>query len=179
MAVAPALPKAEADLRRLAKNTSLLALVGVVVVLSAVLGALDALSLIDPFARAVATLDWGLFGTTFVALIHKIAPVIPSGFYLLAVLGASGILNHISEGEYFSARNIRALSDMGGSMTIGAFWAAMLVPAISDWTNGIGGYRVNFSPEIIVIFIIGGAIAVIGRLFLRAQALETAMEEIV
>ena len=179
MPALPALPKAETELRNLAKSTSLLALVGVVVVFAALLGALDALSLIEPFARSVSTLDWGLFGTTFVALIHKIAPVIPAGFYLLAVLGAAGILDQIGKGEYFSARNIRALSDMGGSMTIGAFWAALLVPAIADWTSGVYGYRVNFSPEVIVIFIIGAAIAVIGRLFLRAQQLETAMEEIV
>jgi hypothetical protein len=175
----PALPKAEADLRNMAKSTSLLALVGVVVVFAALLAALDALTLIEPFARATSTWDWGLLGTTLVALIHKIAPVIPVGFYLLAVLGAAGILDQIGKGEYFSARNIRALSDMGGSMTIGAFWAALLVPAIRDWTSGIGGYRVDFRPEVIVIFIIGAAIAVIGRLFLRAQALETAMEEIV
>jgi hypothetical protein len=64
-------------------------------------------------------------------------------------------------------------------MTIGAVWAALLVPAIGDWTIGAGGYRVDFSPEVIVIFIIGAALAVIGRLFLRAQQLETAMEEIV
>jgi hypothetical protein len=179
MPASPALSKAEAELRNLARGTSLLALIGVVVVFAALLAALDALTLIEPFARATSTRDWGLFGTTLVALIHKIAPVIPVGFYLLAVLGAAGILDQIGKGEYFSARNIRALSDMGGSMTIGAVWAALLVPAIGDWTIGAGGYRVDFSPEVIVIFIIGAALAVIGRLFLRAQQLETAMEEIV
>jgi hypothetical protein len=174
-----ALPKAEADLRNLAKGTSLMALVGVVVVFAALLAALDALSLIEPFARSASTQDWGLFGATLVALIHKLAPVIPVGFYLLAVLGAAGILDQIGKGEYFSARNIRALSDMGGSMTIGAFWAALLVPAIGDWTEGRWSYHVDFRPEVIVIFIIGAAIAVIGRLFLQAQRLEAAMEEIV
>jgi hypothetical protein len=172
------LPKAEAELRNLAKSTSLLALVGVVVVFAALLAALDALTLIEPFVRAATTWDWGLFGATLVALIHKLAPIIPAGFYLLAVLGAAGILDQIGKGEYFSARNIRALSDMGGSMTIGAFWAALLVPSIGDWTAGIGGYRVDFRPEVIVIFIIGAAIAVIGRLFLRAQRLEADMAEI-
>src|SRR5204862_8119527 len=105
--------------------------------------------------------------------------VIPAGFYLRAVLGAAGILAQIGKGEYFSARNIRALSDMGGSMTLGAFWAALLVPAIGDWTEGRWRYHVDFRPEVIVIFIIGAAIAMIGRLFLQPQALETAMEEVV
>ena len=179
MTASPVLAKAEADMRNLAKTSSLFAIFAVFVIAAALLAALDALTLIEPFARASTTWDWGLFGTTLVALIHKIAPLIPTGFYLLAVLGAAGILDHIGKGEYFSARNIRALSDMGGSMTIGAVWAGLIVPALGDWTSGIGGYRVDFSPEVIVIFTIGSAIAVIGRLFLRAQQLEAEMGEIV
>jgi hypothetical protein len=171
--------KSETDMRNLAKGASLLAIFAVFVVAAALLAALDALTLIEPFARAMSAGDWALFGETFRALIGKLAPLAPVGFYLLAVLGAAGILDHIGKGEYFSARNIRALSDMGGAMTIGAVWAALLVPAIGEWTAGRGGYRVDFSPEVLVIFVIGASLSIIGRLFLRAQKLEAEMGEIV
>ena len=169
----------EADLRAFAKRATLLALIAVVIVAAALLAALDALTLIEPFARAVSTSNLSLFGQTLVTLLSKIAPLVPVGFYLLAVLGAVGILDHIARGEYFSARNIRALSDMGGSMLFGAGWAAFLVPVIGDWSAGRGGYRVDFSPEVLVIFAIGICLLAIGRLFLRARQLEAAMAEIV
>jgi hypothetical protein len=171
--------KSETDMRNLAKGASLLAIVAVFIIAAALLSGLNVLKLIEPFARATSTGDMGLFGATLLALIHDLIPLVPVSLYLLAVLGAAGILDHIGKGEYFSERNIRALADMGGAMAFGGFWAALLVPALSDWTSGVGGYRVNLEPEIIVIFVIGGAVTVIGRLFLRAQRLEAAMEEIV
>ena len=73
------------------------------------------------------------------------------------------ILDHISEGEYFSAKNIRALGDMGGSLLWGAGWAAFVVPSLGDWTSGIGGYRVDFRPETLVIATVGLCLLVIGR----------------
>ena len=176
---APTLNKSEADLRKLAKMSSLLAIAAALVIAISFLAALKLLNLIEAFARSASTGDVGLFGSLLVALLHEIVPLIPVGFYLLAVLGAAGILDHIGKGEYFSERNIRALADMGGSLAFGGFWAALLVPALSAWTGGIGGYRVDFSPEVLVILTIGGAITVIGRLFLRARKLEAEMEEIV
>lgn len=178
-APAPVLPKDEADLRNMAKMTSLMAIVAVFIIAAALLSALDVLKLIEPFASAISTWDWGLFGTTLAALVHELIPLVPVSFYLLAVLGAAGILDHIGKGEYFSERNIRALADMGGSMAFGGVWAALLVPAISDWTAGVGGYRTDADPETLVILSIGGAVLVMGRLFLRAQKLEAEMEEIV
>lgn len=176
---APILPKDEAELRNQAKLASLMAIAAVFIIAAALLAALDVLKLIEPFARATSTWDWALFGATLVALIHELVPLIPVAFYLLAVLGAAGILDHIGKGEYFSERNIRALSDMGGSMAFGGVWATLLVPSISDWTAGLGGYRTNASPAELVILSIGGAILVMGRLFLRARKLEAEMEEIV
>lgn len=175
----PTLAKDEADLRNMAKLASLMAIAAVFIIAAALLSGLNVLKLIEPFARATSTWDWGLFGTTLVALLHELAPLIPVGFYLLAVLGAAGILDHIGKGEYFSERNIRALAEMGGSMAYGGLWAALLVPSISDWTAGLGGYRTDADPEVLVILTIGGAILVIGRLFLRARKLEAEMEEIV
>lgn len=175
---APALPKDDAELRNMAKMASLMAIAAVFIIAASLLAGLEVLKLIEPFARATSTWDRGLFGTTVLALIHELAPLIPVSFYLLAVLGAAGILDHIGKGEYFSERNIRALADMGGAMAFGGVWAALLVPAISDWTAGIGGYRTDADPEVLVILTIGGAILVMGRLFLRARKLEAAMEEI-
>lgn len=168
----------ETDMRNLAKGASLLALLAVVIIAVALLTGLDALVLIEPFARATSTLDFALFFFTCAALLGKFAPLVPIGFYLLAVLGAAGILDAIGKGEYFSARNIRALADMGGSMLWGAAWAAFLTPAIADWVAGRFGYQFRLEPEIIVIGIIGLSILVIGRLFLRAQKLEAEMETI-
>lgn len=175
----PALAKDEADLRNLAKMASLMAIAAIFIIAAALLAGLEVLKLIEPFARATSTWDWGLFGTTLLALVHELVPLVPVSLYLLAVLGAAGILDHIGKGEYFSERNIRALSDMGGAMAFGGVWAALLVPAISDWTAGLGGYRTDVDPEVLVILTIGGAITVIGRLFLRARKLEAEMEEIV
>ena len=171
--------KSETDLRNLARSTSLLALLAVVIMGVALLAGLDALTLIEPFWRSVTTLDFALFGTTFVALLGKFVPLVPISLYLLAVLGAAGILDQIGKGEYFSTRNIRAIADMGGSMLWGALWAAFIVPAVAEWVAGRGGYRFTLEPEILVIGIIGLSILVIGRLFLRAQQLESEMEEIV
>lgn len=170
--------KAEADLRNSAKGASLLALIAVLIIALGLLSGLDALVLIEPFARAVQQIDVASFFWTFVALLGKFAPLVPTGFYLLAVLGAAGILDHIGKGEYFSARNIRALSDMGGSMLWGAGWAAFLSPAIAEWVAGRYGYTFKLEPEIIVIGTIGLSILVIGRLFLRAQKLEADMADI-
>ena len=139
----------------------------------------DALTLIEPFWRSVSGFDLGLFGATLLALLGKFAPLVPASFYLLAVLGAAGILDQIGKGEYFSARNIRALSDMGGSMLWGAAWAAFVAPAVAEWVAGRGGYRFTLEPEILVIGIIGMSILVIGRLFARARELENEMGEIV
>ncbi len=168
--------KSEADMRNLAKGASLLAIVVAFIVASALLVSLNLLNLIEPFATATSTGNLDLFGRTLVSLLHQLVPLIPIGFYLLAVLGAAGILDHIGKGEYFSARNIRALADLGGSMGFGALWAMFLVPALSDWTGGIGGYRVDFSPELLVMLTIGACLLVIGRLFLRAQRLEAEIE---
>jgi hypothetical protein len=175
------LPKPEADMRNLAKGASLLALASVFVFFAALLAGLDALPLIEPFARAVSTWDWGLWGTTWMALLNRVAHIIPVSLYLLAVLGAAGILDQIGKGEYFSTRNIRALGDMGGAMLWGAVWAIFLVPSIIDWTGRAPGrgYSVDLSPETVLIAIIGLCLLVIGRLFLRARKLEAEMEEIV
>lgn len=171
--------QAEADMRRLAKFGRLAGLAAFAVIIAALLGALDLLALLDPWIRGVTTADGALLGTTAIAALHKIAPLIPVGFYLTAVLGAVGILHHISEGEYFSARNIRALADMGGAMLWGAGWTLFLVQGILDWTSGAGGYRVDFRPEPLVIGTIGLCLLVLGRLLLRAQKLESEMEAIV
>jgi hypothetical protein len=171
--------KEEADLRNMARLSSLMAIAAVFIIASALLAGLGVLKFIEPFARATSTFDWALFGVTLAALAHDLVPLVPIAFYLLAVLGAAGILDHIGKGEYFSERNIRALADMGGSMAFGGLWAALLVPSISDWTAGRGGYRTDVSPEVLVILTIGGAILVIGRLFLRARRLETEIGEIV
>ena len=172
------LPQSETELRNAARLTSLMAIAAVFIIAAALLAALDVLKLIEPFARAMSNWDWGLFGTTLLALIHELVPLVPVGFYLLAVLGAAGILDHIGKGEYFSERNIRALSDMGGAMAFGGVWATLLVPSISDWTAGLSGYRTNVNPEELVILTIGGALTVIGRLFLRARKLEAEIEAI-
>ena len=166
-------------MRRLAKFARLAALVAFAVIVAAMLQALDLLTLLDPWIRGVTTADGALLGTTALAGLHKVAPLIPTGFYLTAVLGAVGILDHISEGEYFSARNIRALADMGGSMLWGAGWTLFLVQALLDWTAGSFGYRVDFRPEPLVIGTIGLCLLVLGRLLLRAQKLESEMEAIV
>jgi len=171
--------QAEADMRRLAKIGSIAALVGVAVIVAAMLAGLGLLSLIDPFVKAVTTLDGGLFWTTGLAALHQLAPLIPIGFYLTAVLGALRILDRISEGQYFSETNIRTLGEMGGSMLWGAGWTVFLVPALSDWTAGIVDYRVDFRPEPLVIGTIGLCLLVLGRLLLRAQKLEADMAEIV
>jgi hypothetical protein len=174
------LPKPEADMRRLAMGASLLALLATLILFVALLGSLDALVLIEPFARAMANWDWALWGATFVSLLNKIAPIVPISFYLLAVLGAAGILDQIGKGEYFSDRNIRALGDMGGAMLWGTVWAIFLVPSIVAWTSGGGGfYRIDPSPEHVVIGIIGLCLRVIARLFLRARRFEVEMEAIV
>jgi Protein of unknown function (DUF2975) len=172
---------AEAEMRLLAKRSALFALVAVAVAVTcaALLAALDLVRLFAPFMQAITTGDTGLLWRTVLDFIHSLVQLIPIGFYLTAVLGALRILDHISEGEYFSARNIRALSDMGGSMLWGAGWALFLVPALSDWTSGVGGYRVDFRPEPLVIATIGLCVLVLGRLLLRAQRLETEMEAIV
>jgi hypothetical protein len=174
----PVALKSEADMRSMAKGASLLALLAVLIIGLALLAGLDALTLIEPFWRSVTTLDLSLLGSTLLALLGKFAPLIPVSFYLLAVLGAAGILDQIGKGEYFSARNIRALSDMGGSMLWGAAWAAFVAPAVAEWVAGRPGYRFLLEPEILVIGIIGMSILVIGRLFARAQQLESEMGEI-
>ena len=170
---------AEAEMRKLAKTATMIALIAVVVIFAALLAALDALTLLDPFIRAVTTSDWGLLGTTLVALLHKLVPLLPTLFYLTAVLSALAILDRVSKGQYFTALNIRALGDMGGSMLWGAGWAILLVPVLSDWTGGSYGFRVDFRPEPLVIGTIGLCLLVLGRLLLRAQALEAEMEGIV
>ena len=170
----------ETELRNLAKWAQLIAIASICVLLAALLRTLDALTLIEPFTHAIANWDWGLWGATWVDLLHRITHVIPISLYLLAVLGAAGILDQIGKGEYFSPRNIRALGDMGGAMLWGAIWAIFLVPSISAWTGGEGGgYRVDLSSENLVIATIGLCLLVIGRLFLRAQKLEAEMEAIV
>src|SRR3569623_965972 len=175
----PAKTQAEADMRRLAKLASIVALAAVAVILAAVLAALKVLELLDPFIRAIATLDGALLRSTALDGLRQLVPLIPFGFYLTAVLGAQRILDRISEGQYFSAINIRALGDMGGAMAWGAGWTLFLVLAIGDWLTGTYDYRVDFRPEPIVIGTIGLCLLVLGRLLLRAQKLEADMEAIV
>jgi hypothetical protein len=171
--------KAEADMRLLAKRASLVALLAIVVLFVSLLTAFNLLPLIEPFIRGATTADAELFWATMITGIHRLVPVIPFAFYLLAVLGALRILDRISEGEYFSSGNIGGIGEIGGSMLWGAGWAAFVVPALSDWTAGIGGYRVDFRPETLVIATIGLCLLVLGRLLVRAQQLEAEIEGIV
>jgi hypothetical protein len=183
MANVPAEPapqtKAEADMRRLAKFAALIALIAVAVIVAALLAALDALSLIPDFAKSLTEGNGPLLGSTLLALIHKLAPLIPFGSYLTAVLAARGILDRISEGQTFSSANIVGLGEIGTAMLTGGALAAFLVPSLGDWTAGVGGYRADFRPETLVIATIGLCLMVLGRLLLRAQALEAEMEGIV
>jgi hypothetical protein len=166
-------------MRQLAKFAALVALLAMAVILAALLAALDGLSLIPNFARSLTEGNGPLFGTTLLALIHKLAPLLPFGSYLTAVLAARGILDRISEGQTFSAANIAGLGEIGTALLTGAAIAAFLVPSLGDWTAGHGGYRADFRPETLVIATIGLCLMVLGRLFLRAQKLEAEMEAIV
>ena len=100
-------------------------------------------------------------------------------FYLFAALAARALLDRISEGQFFSARNIAGFAELGSRMVWGAGIAIFLVLAIVDWSNGVYDYRVDFRPEPLVIGTIGLCLLVLGRLLLRAQKLEAEMEAIV
>jgi hypothetical protein len=171
--------KAEADMRRLAHFAAFVALVAMCLIMVALLEALDALPLIPDFAKAVSEADGPLLGTTLLALAHKVTPLLPFGFYLTAVVAARAILDRISEGQTFSTANVAGLGEIGSAMLSGAAVEGFVVPALSDWTAGSGGYHVDFSPEMLVIATIGLCLLVLGRLLLRAQKLEADMEAIV
>jgi hypothetical protein len=156
---------AEIDLRRMAKITSLIALAAFAVTLATVITRLDIGSLSQNFSLAL--------------LADRLVPQLPALFYAFAALSALRILDRISEGNYFSERNIKALSDMGGAMLWGAGWSVFLVLAIADWVHGIYDYRVDVRPEPIVVGTIGLCLLVLGRLLVRAQKLEHEMEAIV
>ena len=157
--------KAEADLRRMAKITSFVALAAFALTLGSVVSKLDLGALSQNFSLPL--------------LADRLVPLLPAFFYALAALAAQRILDRISEGQFFSARNIKGLSDMGGAMLWGAAWSVFLVVAIADWVHGTFDYRTDFRPETIVIGTIGLCLLVLGRLLLRAQELETEMEGIV
>ncbi len=156
---------AEAEMRRRAKIASIVALAAFALSLASVVTSLDIGSLSQNFSLTL--------------LLQRLAPEVPALFYVLAALAALRILDRISEGQYFSGQNIKALSDMGGAMLWGAAWTILLVPAIGDWLGGTVDYRVDFRPEPIVIGTIGLCLLVLGRLLLRAQKLESDMEAIV
>lgn len=157
--------KAEADMRRLASFAAIFALIAVAVCAAAAVTAIDVGSLTGNFT-------WPL-------LVQRVVPVVPVIFYLLAALSARAILDHISEGEFFSTHNISGIAQLGSRVAWGAGIAIFAVPPILDWTHGVGGYRVDFRPEPLVIGTIGACLLVLGRLLLRAQQLEAEMEAIV
>lgn len=161
----PPKSKSEAELRRMAKITSLVALAAFAVTLASVIAKIDIGSLAQGFSLPL--------------LADRLVPQLPALFYALAALSALRILDRISEGQYFAARNIKALADMGGAMLWGAGWSVFGLLAIADWVHGIYDYRVDFRPEPIVIGTIGLCLLVLGQLLLRAQKLESEMEAIV
>ena len=157
--------KSEAEMRRMANFAAILALVAVAVCVASAVTAIDVGSLTGNFS--------------LILLVQRVVPVVPVIFYLFAALSARAILDRISEGQFFSARNISGLAELGSRVVWGAGVAIFLVPAILDWSNGVAGYRVDFRPEPLVIGTIGLCLTVLGRLLLRAQALEAELEAIV
>ena len=162
----------EADLRKFAATCAALCLIAFVAILAAIVRQLDLATLFGAFRGDGAV-------PAFLALADKLAPIVPSLFYLGAALAARAILDRISEGQYFSVRNISGLSELGARMVWGAGFAIFAVLAINDWTTGTYDYRIDFRPEPLVIGTIGVCLLVLGRLLLRAQKLESEMEAIV
>jgi hypothetical protein len=156
---------AEAELRRRAKFFSIIVLGAFALILASVITSLDIGSLSQNFS--------------FGLLVQRLVPELPALFYVLAALSAQRILDRVSEGQFFTAVNIKALADMGGAMLWGAGWSVFLLLAINDWTRGVYDYRVDFRPEPLVIGAIGLSLLVLGRLLLRARQLEAEMEAIV
>lgn len=165
-AAEPAPPsKAEAEMRRLAHYAAIFALVAVAVCAASVVTALDVGTLTRQFTPHL--------------LLQRLLPQVPVVFYLFAALAARAIVDRISEGQFFSSRNIDGFAELGSRLAWGAGVAIFAVPAILDWSNGIAGYRVDFRPESLVIGTIGLCLLVLGRLLLRAQQIEAEMQAIV
>ena len=150
--------RAEADMRNLAKTASLIAIAAVFVLFAALLASLDALPLIEPFARAITTWDWALFGATCVAPAAPSCAPDPDR--------ASTCWPYLAR-QAFSTRSARASTsrpatsersvDMGGAMTMGArSGRPSLCPRSS---RGPAGSRAGIAsisaPRMLVIAIIG------------------------
>ncbi len=161
----PAKTKADQDLRRWANYSAILALVAVAVSAGSVVTALD-----------IGSLSAGFTPTL---LAERLLPQVPVIFYIFAALAARAILDRISDGEFFSARNISGVAELGSRMVWGAGLALFVIPSVLDWVHGIAGYRVDFRPETLIIATIGLCLLALGRLLLRAQKLEAEMEAII
>lgn len=158
--------KAEADLRKFAATSAALCLIAFVAIVVSIVNQLDLASLFG-------ALHSEAMGPALAGLVHRLVPVVPALFYLGAALAARAILDRIGEGQYFSARNIVGLGEVGMRLTWGAGFAILAVLAVNDWTDGIYDYRVDFRPEPLAIGTIGLSLLVVCRLLLRAQKLES------
>jgi len=112
--------------------------------------------------------------------LRSLVEVLPTIIYLGGVWSARTMFARIGQGEMFSDANSRGLADIGSSLMWGAVTAMVIVPQLLSWIDGergLGG--VHIEQETLVLAVIGGGIAVVGRMMAHATRLRSELDEII
>ncbi|MFZ5669316.1 MAG: hypothetical protein ACOY4K_07465 [Pseudomonadota bacterium] len=160
-----------------ARTFEVVAWIAVVVLALNFLALLRVLTLIEPVTAAFAHGAWEGLGPAIAPVGRRLVELMPVFFYLGGVISLARMFGRVANGELLSRTNAAGLADVGSSLMWGAAAGAVMVPWIQSWIDrdyGFGG--LDLTLETAILFVIGGALMVLGRIMTHATGLQTELD---
>src|SRR5262245_58324049 len=104
---------------------------------------------------------------------------LPAVLLLLGVLAAQRVFARMSRGAIFSADNANDIGSMGDNVLWAAIATVLIVPNMSAWVRGEGGFHFDGHDWAFLLGVLGAAIALMGRVLGLANRIKAENEEIV
>lgn len=107
-------------------------------------------------------------------------PALPAFVLLGALDAARKLLSHLAKGDTFGDSVGQGVRGIGTSLLWAAAAMAVVVPWLEAWVDGRYGFGgIKLEPITIVLGLVGAVLLLLGRLFKRAGALKSELEQFV
>lgn len=104
----------------------------------------------------------------------------PAILYLAGLWAAHKMFARMGKGEVFTPENAAGLSSIGASVLWGGAWALVFTPTLSRWIEeGFNGLDMRLEGPELVLFVLGGALLMLGRVMAQAVALQAEVDAFV
>jgi len=104
---------------------------------------------------------------------------LPAALLLLGVLAAQRVFARMSTGAIFTSDNADDIGSMGDNVLWAAIATVLIVPNMSAWVRGEGGFHFDGHDWAFLLGVLGAAIALMGRVLGLANRIKAENEEIV